>query len=122
MLCSNALLLLLLAHCLIVGSVIPDLRKLGQTTKVKRSTLDQVRLRIAELREKSQAAANAKAYDFEARIKEIKQTEQSLRREKREAKKKAKQAKAAGATSEPSAPADDAEAQMAAMMGFSGFK
>lgn len=114
---------------------VADLKRLGQTTKVKRSTLDQVRLRIAELREKSQAAANAKAYDFEARIKEIKQAEQGARREKREAKKKSRQAKAAAAAATPgsalgaaggsnpnSTEPTEEEAQMAAMMGFSGFK
>lgn len=98
-----------------------DLKHLGQTTRVKRSTLDQVRLRIAELREKSQAAAKAKAYDFEARLKEIKDSETDVRRTKREEKKRKRQL-----AQQPSAPEGqgqtEEEAQMAAMMGFSGFK
>jgi len=59
------------------------LRKLGQTTKIQRSNVEQVRARIAMLKEKTRAAAEAKTYDFEARLKYIKDKEM-----KRELKRK----------------------------------
>ncbi|GAA5851507.1 hypothetical protein JCM8547_001115 [Rhodosporidiobolus lusitaniae] len=67
------------------------LRRLGQTTKVVKSTLNDVRQKIAELRAKSAAAAEAKQYDFEQRIKEIKASEAASKEEQREAKRRKKE-------------------------------
>jgi U4/U6.U5 tri-snRNP component SNU23 len=68
-----------------------DLRKLGQNTKIHRSTLDQVRLRIAQLREQTKERTNAKAYDFEQRLKEIKDVEKSEKQAKKEKKRQLKE-------------------------------
>lgn len=86
------------------------LRKLGQTTKLERSTLDQVRAKIAELRERTAAASQQKAYDFDERIREIREAEKAAQLE-RKAKKRRTEI-------EDAPPPDDA---MAAMMGFSSF-
>ncbi|KAF8320659.1 hypothetical protein DL93DRAFT_2073278 [Clavulina sp. PMI_390] len=91
------------------------LRRLGQTTKVARSTIEQVRARIAFLREKTREAANAKAFDFDARLEEIRQKEQEERDAKRAAKKAARDARLIEAVK-------DAETdEMSQMMGFGGF-
>lgn len=89
------------------------LRKLGQTTKLERSTLDQVRAKIAELRERTAAAAEQKAYDFDERIREIREAEKTARHERKAKKRKMAEAEDENATVDP---------DMAAMMGFSGFK
>lgn len=68
-----------------------DLRKLGQKTTVARSTLDQVRAKIAALRESTKAATTAKNYDFEQRLKEIKEGERKERTERKERKRKEKE-------------------------------
>ena len=86
------------------------LRKLGQTTKLERSTLDQVRAKIAELRERTAAASEQKAYDFDERIREIREAEKAARLERKAKKRKTE--------IEDAPPPDDA---MAAMMGFSSF-
>ncbi|KAF9010552.1 hypothetical protein BDQ17DRAFT_1346431 [Cyathus striatus] len=69
------------------------LRLLGQTTKVERSTVEQVRLKIASLREQTKNATTAKTYDFEKRLAEVKAKEQALRDQKK-AEKKAEKEKA----------------------------
>lgn len=97
---------------------IPDLAKLGQTTKIERSTLEQVRARIAFLREKTRDKTNAASYDFEARLAEVKAHEDGIRAEKKAATKARKDA----ARLEMMKDVDMAETQdMAAMMGFAGF-
>lgn len=97
---------------------VADLRRLGQTTKVSTSTLNDVRLRIAELREKSAAAAEKKQYDFEQRIKEIKLAEAKDKEELRAAKRKKKEEEKQKAEEERNAGADK---DMMAMMGFGSF-
>ncbi|KAJ7647192.1 hypothetical protein FB45DRAFT_821852 [Roridomyces roridus] len=93
------------------------LRALGQTTKLERSTLEQVRARIALLREKTKDVTTAKAYDFDQRLAEVRAKEQAIRDEKKAAKKAEKEKirleliKDAGGE-------DD---EMAKMMGFGGF-
>lgn len=95
---------------------IADLRAIGQTTKLERSTLEQVRARIAFLREKTKEAASAKAYDFDQRIAEIRAKETALR-ETRKAEKKAQKANARIEMAQ-SIVQDD---EMTQMMGFGGF-
>ncbi|KAJ8077291.1 U4/U6.U5 snRNP associated protein [Marasmius tenuissimus] len=92
------------------------LRTIGQTTKVERSTLEQVRARIALLREKTKEASSAKAYDFDKRLADIKAKEIALREEKK-AQKKAEKEKALA--SQLADPAENNE--MTQMMGFAGF-
>ena len=104
-----------------------DLRALGQTTKIARSTVEQVRARIAYLREKTREASDAKSFDFEQRLAEVREREAALREEKKAAKKALRErarvelAKDTAATGN----GDGAQAQgggdMMAMMGFAGF-
>ena len=96
-----------------------DLRALGQTTRIERSTVEQVRARIAYLREKTKEASNAKSFDFEQRLAEIKQKEASLRAEKK-AQKKAQKEKVLVELAKDAA-MDQDDSSMMQMMGFSGF-
>lgn len=96
---------------------ISDLRLLGQTTKIERSTLAQVQARIAYLREKTKAASSAKDYDFDKRLAEIREKERALREEKKAEKKAAKEKARLELLQAPTG--EDAE--MAEMMGFAGF-
>jgi len=91
------------------------LRRLGQTTRIARSTVEQVRARIAMLREKTKEAASAKAFDFDKRLEEIRQKEQIEREAKKAEKKAAREAKLIEIVQ------DDETAGMASMMGFGGF-
>lgn len=95
-----------------------DLRALGQSTKIERSTVEQVRARIAMLREKTKDASSAKAFDFDKRLAEIKAKEQALRQEKKE-QKKAEKEKARLELMKDLAPEPDDD--MAKLMGFGGF-
>ena len=94
-----------------------DLRALGQTTKVERSTLAQVQARIALLREKTKEAASAKAFDFDQRLAEVKAKELALR-EQQKAEKKAEKEKARLALIQDTG---DEDVEMAQLMGFGGF-
>lgn len=96
-----------------------DLRALGQTTRIERSTVEQVRARIAYLREKTKEASNAKSFDFEQRLAEIKANEAALREEKK-AQKKAQKEKALVELAKDTAMEQD-ENKMMQMMGFAGF-
>ncbi|KAK4054211.1 U4/U6.U5 snRNP associated protein [Microbotryomycetes sp. JL201] len=98
------------------------LRRLGQTTKVAKSTLNDVRLKIAQLREQTAAATESKKYDFANRIKEIKQAEQKSKQDAKEAKRKMKQERQQqlqeSASVEGAEPVDE---NMINMMGFATF-
>jgi len=94
------------------------LRVIGQTTRLERSTLEQVRARIAYLREKTKEASNAKSFDFDQRLAEVKAKEAALRAE-RKAQKKAEKDKARIELVKDSVM--DGEDEMAKMMGFGGF-
>ncbi len=96
-----------------------DLRALGQTTRIERSTVEQVRARIAYLREKTKEASNAKSFDFEQRLAEVRQKETAAREEKK-AKKKAEKEKSRMEVVKDVAMAPEDSAMMN-MMGFSGF-
>ena len=93
-----------------------DLRTLGQSTKVERSTLAQVQARIAYLREKTKEAASAKAYDFDKRLEEVRQKERQQREQKkadRRAEKEKFRTEIAQDTNE--------NTEMTMIMGFGGF-
>jgi len=94
------------------------LRVIGQTTRIERSTLEQVRARIAFLREKTKDASQAKSFDFDQRLAEVKAKEAAVRAEKK-AKKKAEKEKARVELVQDSAM--DQDDDMAKMMGFGGF-
>ncbi|GAA5971224.1 hypothetical protein JCM11641_004194 [Rhodosporidiobolus odoratus] len=94
------------------------LRRLGQTTKVVKSTLNDVRQKIADLRAKSAAAAEAKQYDFDKRIKDIKEVEAASKAEQREAKRRKKEEEKQAEEAKRNEGADE---NMMAMMGFGSF-
>ena len=96
-----------------------DLRALGQTTRIERSTVQQLRSRIAYLREKTKEASNAKAFDFEQRLAEIRDKELAARAEKK-AQKKAERDKARLELAQDTTMNQDGDSMMS-MMGFSGF-
>ncbi|GAA94908.1 hypothetical protein E5Q_01563 [Mixia osmundae IAM 14324] len=91
------------------------LRTLGQTTRVARSTLDQVRAKIADLRAKSAEATKAKQYDFEQRLREIKRAEADDKDAKKAKRKEAIQAAKQAAMQEGQ------DEDVAAQMGFGAF-
>ncbi|KAG8745723.1 hypothetical protein FRC10_007203 [Ceratobasidium sp. 414] len=91
------------------------LRRLGQTTQIARSTLDQVRARIALLREKTKEASTARTFDFEKRLQEVRDTENAARAEK---KRRKQERNKPAEVEEVKTEEDDS---MAAMMGFGGF-
>ncbi|KAI0645428.1 hypothetical protein C8Q79DRAFT_964547 [Trametes meyenii] len=99
------------------------LRALGQTTRIERSTVEQVRARIAYLREKTREASNAKSFDFEKRLAEVREREAALRAEKKAAKKaQREQARVELAKDTAIAPQAKQDGNdMMAMMGFAGF-
>jgi len=104
-----------------VGELCTDLKKLGQTTRVAKSTLDQVRIKIAQLREQSKDAAEKKEYDFAQRLKEIQAGEDEEKQARKDKRKEAKVQKQALKEKENIVKLSAEEEQMQAMMGFSGF-
>ncbi|KIJ49469.1 hypothetical protein M422DRAFT_27834 [Sphaerobolus stellatus SS14] len=95
------------------------LRRLGQTTRIERSTIEQVRARIALLREKTKEASEAKTFDFDKRLAEVRAKEQALRDEKKRTKQAAKEAARMEVVKDAVTQAEEDE--MAKMMGFAGF-
>jgi U4/U6.U5 tri-snRNP component SNU23 len=91
---------------------------LGQSTQIERSTVEQVREKIAALREQTREAQAAKTYDFERRLGEIKAKEDTLRQERKAKKKAAKESQRLEMIKDV-----DMEEQgaMSSMMGFAGF-
>ena len=102
-----------------LNSFLIDLRRLGQTTKIARSSVEQVRARIAALREKTKEASAAKTFDFEKRLAEIKAREDNIRAERKAAKKAAKEKARMELVKDAVTQQEDND--MAAMMGFGGF-
>jgi len=86
---------------------------------VKRTTLDDVRQKIAELRAKTAQASEKKAYDFEQRIKEIKAEENKERELQKEAKRRKKEEER---ELEQKKKEEGVDKGMMEMMGFAGFK
>ncbi|TPX36965.1 hypothetical protein SmJEL517_g01000 [Synchytrium microbalum] len=96
---------------------------LGVSMRVERSTVEQVRAKLASLKKKIDQPAPE--YDLDKRVEQIKQQEvrdkEARKQEKKERKKKDKEEKAAAL-----APVKDEEArpmdpEMAALMGFGDF-
>ncbi|MBW0514471.1 hypothetical protein O181_054186 [Austropuccinia psidii MF-1] len=102
------------------------LRQLGQKTQVAKSTLEQVRQRIAQLREETKQQTTSKQYDFTRRLKEIKEAEESEREAKRQKKLQDREKKAAAkpldGVYQPAGIAEEGQGQdeeMARLLGFS---
>ncbi|ORX62183.1 hypothetical protein DM01DRAFT_1380010 [Hesseltinella vesiculosa] len=94
--------------------------KLGVAMKVERSTADQVKDRLAELkRKKMEGPDEKKEYDLNSRIEELKQQEQDEKAQRKERKRQKKQEKEKESTAD--LPATEDADDMAKMMGFSGF-
>jgi U4/U6.U5 tri-snRNP component SNU23 len=67
-----------------------DLRRLGQTTQVERSTLSQVRAKIAALRAATADKVTARNFDFQKRLQAVKDAdadEKARRKEERKRKR-----------------------------------
>lgn len=94
------------------------LRKLGQTTKVARSTLQEVQAKIQSLREQSAKRMDAKKYDFQQRLKDLKQIEEDDAQLRKEKKREEKERRAAF---EKEQAEKDADPEMMAAMGFASF-
>ncbi|KZT26655.1 hypothetical protein NEOLEDRAFT_1168554 [Neolentinus lepideus HHB14362 ss-1] len=92
------------------------LRALGQTTRIARSTVEQVRARIAYLREKTKEASSAKSFDFEQRLTQVREKEAAIRAEKKAQKKAEKERARVELAQEATA-----DTEMMEMMGFGGF-
>ncbi|CAG7850653.1 SubName: Full=Uncharacterized protein {ECO:0000313/EMBL:CCA68320.1} [Serendipita indica DSM 11827] len=98
------------------------LRMIGQSTRIERSTVEQVREKIAALRAQTKEVQTAKNFDFDRRLAEIRAKEDELRAERRAQKKAKKEAQRAELLKVGTDDVDmEAQADMAAMMGFSGF-
>ena len=95
-----------------------DLRKLGQMTKVQRSTLQEVQAKIQDLREQTAKKMNAKKYDFEQRLKELKELEDLDKNAKKEQKRVEKHAAEEVTRKQEEASMNP---EMMEMMGFGAF-
>lgn len=85
---------------------------------MERSTIEQVRARIALLREKTKEASAAKSFDFDKRLAEVKALETARREEKKALKQAQKEQARILLAKESTMEVDD---EMAAVMGFGGF-
>jgi len=97
------------------------LRALGQTTRLERSTLEQVRAKIASLRAQTKEASQAKAFDFDKRLTEIREKELVARAEKKAAKKAERERARLELAQDAAAMEVDGDGDMMNTMGFSGF-
>jgi U4/U6.U5 tri-snRNP component SNU23 len=90
-----------------------DLKQLGQTTQVARSTVEQVRARLKYWQEemKQRSKTESRQYDFEARLAEIAAQQRAEKQQRRAKRKEAHTIQRPAVT--------DAEAM--AMMGFGNF-
>ena len=91
---------------------------LGQTTKVQRSTLQEVQAKIQSLRDSSQQRLNAKKYDFETRLKDLRELEDADKKLKRDRKREERERLEAERLKKQEEAADP---DMMAAMGFSAF-
>ncbi|KAN0064626.1 U4/U6.U5 snRNP associated protein [Thecaphora frezii] len=107
------------------------LMRLGQTTQVTRSTLEQVRAKLDSLRKQLNPDGTRRSlvatYDFDARLRAIAEQEErekeqrrQKRRQERLRKKNAANATLASVDSNGGA-ANEADSEMMAAMGFAGF-
>jgi hypothetical protein len=98
-----------------------DLRRLGQTTQVARSSLDQVRARIAALRAQTLLASESKQFDFEARLKDVHAAEEKRRAAEKEKRIKERAEKKEKERKERQGVLEQGGEEVMAGMGFGGF-
>ncbi|PWN35478.1 uncharacterized protein FA14DRAFT_145338 [Meira miltonrushii] len=103
------------------------LRKLGQTTQVERSTLEEVRERLEYWKEEFQSRkTRSNEYDFEKRLAELAEQQKREKEERKQKRKLEKEARRAGASKsdamlQDGVIASDADSDAMAMMGFASF-
>jgi U4/U6.U5 tri-snRNP component SNU23 len=88
---------------------------------MERSTVEQVRAKIAALRAQTKEASQAKAFDFDKRLAEIRDKELAARAEKKAAKKAEREQARLELAQDAAAMQVDGGDDMMNMMGFSGF-
>eukprot|EP00041_Stephanoeca_diplocostata_P010876 m.174181 g.174181 ORF g.174181 m.174181 type:complete len:226 (+) comp18325_c0_seq1:273-950(+) len=101
-------------------------RNLGMSMRVERSTLDQVKARLAaKKREREQTKAGPATYDLDSRVAALQEEENERARKKRErVKKKRRELQDAKAKAEDQKAAEAGlgpDSDVAALMGFGGF-
>lgn len=70
-----------------------DLAELGQTNIVSRSTVSQVRARIAQLRAETAHKVTAANFDFQQRLNEVRDSEAAEKQRRKEEKKRKREEK-----------------------------
>lgn len=98
---------------------VTDLRNLGQTKRTDRSTLSQVRARIAKLREDTKHKTTAANFDFKTRLSAIKDAERLEKEARKEDRRKKREERRRAEAGEKEVVGGDV--QMEQMMGFGGF-
>ena len=88
---------------------------------MERSTLEQVRAKIASLRAQTKEASQAKSFDFDKRLAEIREKELAALAEKKAAKKAEREKARLELAQGAAAMQVDGGQDMMDMMGFSGF-
>lgn len=101
-------------------------RNLGMSMRVERSTLDQVKARLAaKKREREQTKAGPATYDLDSRVAALQEEENERARKKRERVKRKRREVQDAKTKEEKVKAVEAglgpDDDIAAMMGFGGF-
>lgn len=90
-------------------------RNLGMSMRIERSSLDQVKKRFEENKQKLEE--KAKDYDFEQRMRELKEEDERVKEYRREKRQEKKRKANEAFDDDP----DGVDPDMAAMMGFTGF-
>jgi U4/U6.U5 tri-snRNP component SNU23 len=100
-------------------------RALGMSMTVERSTVEQVKRKLEEVKAKKQASSTTDDYlpdGVDRRILEAQEAEEREEEEKREAKKMKKQIQKEAKAKEEEGEAEEVDEEMMALMGFGGFK
>ncbi|CAG8653251.1 2669_t:CDS:2 [Funneliformis mosseae] len=101
-----------------IASKQPDQRALGMSMKVERSTLDQVKNRLENLKKKQEP----QEYDLDARVEQLQKQEEEEKRRRKERKKAKKRGESSQNTvKEEDSPENEVNPEMAKFMGFVGF-
>lgn len=100
-------------------------RALGMSMKVERSTVEQVKRKLEEVKAKKQASSTNDDYlpdGVDRRILEAQEAEEREEEEKREAKRMKKIMEKEAKAKEEEGEGEEADEEMMALMGFGGFK
>jgi U4/U6.U5 tri-snRNP component SNU23 len=93
-------------------------RALGMSMKVERSTIDQVRNKLAELKKKGTAPQE---YDLDARVEQLQKQEEEEKKRRKERKKAKKKGELEKNAAKEDNPEDEVDPEMTKLMGFTGF-